>query len=57
MIRYLVNEMKRYLTLVSDASEEEISELKAWVDAGNSCFRGGNLRFERMGSRGKQPIR
>ena len=24
MIRYLVNEMKRYLTLVSDASEEEI---------------------------------
>ena len=38
MIRYLVNEMKRYLTLVSDASEEEISELKAWVDAGNSPY-------------------
>ena len=38
MRRYLVNEMKRYLTLVPDASEEEISELKVWVDAGNSPY-------------------
>lgn len=38
MRRYLVDEMKRYLTLVPDASEEEISELKAWVDAGNSPY-------------------
>ena len=38
MIRYLVNEMKRYLTLAPDASEEEISDLKKWVDAGNSPY-------------------
>lgn len=38
MKRYLINEMKRYLTLVPDASEEEISELKKWVDAGNSPY-------------------
>ena len=38
MIRYLVNEMKRYLTLVPDASEEEISDLKEWVAAGNSPY-------------------
>ena len=38
MKRYLLNEMKRYLTLVPDASEEEISELKKWVDAGNSPY-------------------
>ena len=36
--RYLVNEMKRYLTLVPDASEEELSELKEWVTAGNSPY-------------------
>ena len=46
MKRYLINEMKRYLSLVPDASEEEISDLKEWVAAGNS-----------PGSRGKQPIR
>lgn len=38
MKRYLINEMKRYLTLVPDTSEEEISELKKWVDAGNSPY-------------------
>ena len=38
MKRYLVNEMKQYLRLVSDASEEEISELKEWVTAGNSPY-------------------
>lgn len=38
MKRYLINEMKRYLTLVPDASDEEISELKVWVDAGNSPY-------------------
>ena len=38
MKRYLVNEMKHYLTLVPDASEEEISELKKWVTAGNSPY-------------------
>ena len=38
MKRYLINEMKRYLTLVPDASVEEISELKLWVDAGNTPF-------------------
>ena len=38
MKRYLINEMKRYMTLVPDASEEEISELKKWVDAGNSPY-------------------
>ena len=30
--------MKRYLTLVPDASEEELSELKEWVTAGNSPY-------------------
>ena len=30
--------MKRYLTLVPDASEEEPSELKEWVTAGNSPY-------------------
>ena len=30
--------MKQYLTLVPDASEEEISELKEWVTAGNSPY-------------------
>lgn len=38
MKRYLSNEMKQYLRLVSDASEEEISELKEWVAAGNSLY-------------------
>lgn len=38
MKRYLINEMKRYLTLVPDASKKEISELKAWVNAGNSPY-------------------
>ena len=38
MRRYLLNEMKRYLTLVTDASEEEISELKEWVTEGNSPY-------------------
>ena len=38
MKRYLVNEMKHYLTLVPDASEEEISELKEWVTAGNRPY-------------------
>ena len=38
MKHYLINEMKRYMTLVPDASEEEISELKKWVDAGNSPY-------------------
>ena len=38
MKRYLVNEMKQYLRLVSDASEEEISELKEWVNNGNSPY-------------------
>ena len=38
MIRYLVNEMKRYLTLVPNASEKEISELKEWVAEGNSPY-------------------
>ena len=38
MRRCLVNEMKRCLSLVPDASEEEISELKKWVDAGNSPY-------------------
>ena len=38
MKRYLINEMKRYLTLVPDASEDEISDLKKWVDAGNSPY-------------------
>ena len=38
MRRYLLNEMKRYLTLVTDASEEEISELKEWVAEGNSPY-------------------
>ena len=35
MKRYLINEMKCYLALVPDASEEEISELKKWVAEGN----------------------
>ena len=30
--------MKRYLTLVPDAPEEELSELKEWVTAGNSPY-------------------
>ena len=38
MKRYLLNEMKHYLTLVPDASEEEISELKKWVAEGNSPY-------------------
>lgn len=38
MKRYLINEMKCYLALVPDASEEEISDLKKWVDAGNSPY-------------------
>ena len=38
MKRCLINEMKRYLTLVPDASVEEISELKLWVDAGNTPY-------------------
>ena len=38
MRRYILNEMKRYLTLVTDASEEEISELKEWVAEGNSPY-------------------
>ena len=38
MKRYLSNEMKQYLRLVSDASEEEISELKEWVNNGNSPY-------------------
>ena len=38
MKRYLINEMKRYLTLVPDASKGEISDLKKWVDAGNSPY-------------------
>ena len=38
MKRYLINEMERYLTLVPDASEEEISELKKWVAVGNSPY-------------------
>ena len=38
MNRYLVNEMKQYLTLLPDASEEELSELKEWVTAGNSPY-------------------
>ena len=38
MRRYLLNEMKRYLALVPDASEEEISELKEWVAEGNSPY-------------------
>ena len=38
MKRYLLNEMKRYLTLVPDASEEEISDLKKWVAEGNSPY-------------------
>ena len=38
MKRYLLNEMKRYLSLVPDASEEEISDLKEWVAAGNSPY-------------------
>ena len=38
MKRYLINEMKRYLSLVPDASEEEISDLKEWVAAGNSPY-------------------
>ena len=38
MKRYLVNEMKHYLTLLPDASEEELSELKEWVTAGNSPY-------------------
>lgn len=38
MKRYFLNEMKRYLTLVPDASEGEISELKEWVAAENSPY-------------------
>ena len=38
MKRYLLNEMKRYLSLVPDASEEEISDLKKWVAEGNSPY-------------------
>ena len=38
MKRYLINEMKQYLTLVPDASEEEISELKEWIAEGNSPY-------------------
>ena len=38
MKRYLVNELKIYLTLVPDASEKEISEPKEWVTAGNSPY-------------------
>ena len=38
MKRYLINEMKCYLALVPDASEEEISDLKEWVAAGNSPY-------------------
>ena len=38
MKRYLVNELKLYLTLVPDASEKEISEPKEWVTAGNSPY-------------------
>lgn len=38
MKRYLSNEMKHYLTLLPDASEEEIYELKEWVAAGNSPY-------------------
>ena len=38
MKRYLFNEMKHYLTLVPNASEKEISELKEWVAEGNSPY-------------------
>ena len=38
MKRYLINEMKQYLKLMTDASEEEISELKEWVNAGNGPY-------------------
>ena len=38
MKRYLVNELKLYLTLMTDVSKEEISELKEWVTAGNSPY-------------------
>ena len=38
MNRYLVNELELYLTLVPDASEKEISELKEWVTVGNSLY-------------------
>ena len=38
MKRYLLNEMKRYLSLVPDASEDEISKLKKWVAEGNSPY-------------------
>ena len=38
MNRYLVNELKLYLTLMTDVSKEEISELKEWVTAGNSPY-------------------
>ena len=38
MKRYLFNEMKHYLTLVPNASEKEILELKEWVAEGNSPY-------------------
>ena len=38
MRRCLVNEMKRCLSLVPDASEDEISKLKKWVAEGNSPY-------------------
>ncbi len=46
MKRYLVNELKLYLTLVPDASEKEISELKEWVTAGNSQYSNLNTSPE-----------
>ena len=36
--QYLAVEMKRYLTLVPDATEEEISDLKYWVSQGNTSY-------------------
>lgn len=36
--QYLAAEMKRYLTLVPDATEEEISDLKDWVRQGNTSY-------------------
>ena len=38
MKRYLITEMKQYLTLVPDVSGEEISKLKEWIAEGNSPY-------------------
>ena len=36
--QYLAVKMKQYLTLVPDATPEEISDLKDWVSQGNSPY-------------------